>query len=50
MTKTIIFIILLTIVSLALRLYRFTESNHYYFDEVYHAVTAKAYILSGFLE
>lgn len=41
--KLIIFIISLTIFSFVLRLYRFTEPNHYYFDEVYHAVTAKAY-------
>lgn len=41
--KLIIFIVFLTLFSLALRLYRFTEPNHYYFDEVYHAVTAKAY-------
>ncbi len=40
---SIVFIVLLTIFSLALRLYRFTEPGHYYFDEVYHAVTAKAY-------
>ena len=26
-----------------MRLYRFTEPNHYYFDEVYHVVTAKAF-------
>src|SRR3989344_8039306 len=46
MTKerlAIVFIIFLTIFSLALRAYRLTEPNHYYFDEVYHAVTAKAY-------
>lgn len=40
---SVIFIIVLTIFSFALRLYKFTEPNHYYFDEVYHAVTAKAY-------
>ena len=39
----IIFIIFLTILSLFLRAYRITEPGHYYFDEVYHAVTAKAY-------
>ena len=39
----IIFIIFLTLFSLGLRAYRLTEPNHYYFDEVYHAVTAKAY-------
>ena len=39
----IILIIFLTFVSLVLRAYRLTEPGHYYFDEVYHAVTAKAY-------
>lgn len=39
----IIYLVILTLFSLGLRLYRFTEPNHYYFDEVYHAVTAKAY-------
>lgn len=45
MTKKfpIIFIVGLTIFSFILRAYRFTEPNHYYFDEVYHAVTAKGY-------
>ncbi|MEK7580694.1 MAG: phospholipid carrier-dependent glycosyltransferase [Patescibacteria group bacterium] len=38
-----IFILALTIFSFVLRLYRFEEPNRYYFDEVYHAVTAKAY-------
>ncbi len=37
------FICLLTLFSLFLRLYRVTEPQYYYFDEVYHAVTAKAY-------
>jgi dolichyl-phosphate-mannose--protein O-mannosyl transferase len=41
--SAIIFIISLTFFSLFLRLYRIGEPNHYYFDEVYHAVTAKAY-------
>ena len=40
---SIIFIIVLSLFSLVLRTYRLTEPNHYYFDEVYHAVTAKAY-------
>ena len=40
---SIAFIIFLTFFSLILRTYRLTEPNHYYFDEVYHAVTAKAY-------
>ncbi len=39
----IIFLVFLTIFSLLLRLYRLTEPKGYYFDEVYHAVTAKAY-------
>ncbi|MBI2327296.1 phospholipid carrier-dependent glycosyltransferase [Candidatus Curtissbacteria bacterium] len=41
----IIFVLLifLTVFSLAIRLFRLTEPSHYYFDEVYHAVTAKAY-------
>ncbi len=45
MTKkfSIIFIIVLTIFSFLVRFYRYTEPDHYYFDEVYHAVTAKAY-------
>lgn len=41
--KLLIFIIALTIFSLLLRAYRFTQPPRYYFDEVYHAVTAKAY-------
>src|SRR4030042_3978419 len=40
---SLIFIIFLTLFSLVLRISRFTEPNHYYFDEVYHAVTAKSY-------
>ena len=46
MTKemlAIIFIIFLAIFSLTIRAFRLTEPNHYYFDEVYHAVTAKGY-------
>ncbi len=39
----IVFIVLLTLFSFFLRFYRITEPGHYYFDEVYHAVTAKAY-------
>ena len=39
----VIFIIALTVFSLFLRALRITEPNRYYFDEVYHAVTAKAY-------
>lgn len=42
-TFSIFFIIILTLFSLFLRLYRIEEPNYYYFDEVYHAVTAKAY-------
>ncbi len=41
--KLIVFIILLTLFSFLIRIYRITEPNRYYFDEVYHAVTAKAY-------
>ena len=41
--KLIIFISLLTFFSLAHRVYRLNEPNHYYFDEVYHVVTARAY-------
>lgn len=40
---SIVFIIFLTLFSFAVRFYRYTEPNRYYFDEVYHAVTAKAY-------
>ncbi|MBI2012445.1 phospholipid carrier-dependent glycosyltransferase, partial [Candidatus Curtissbacteria bacterium] len=42
-SRLIIFISILTIFSLVIRFYRLTEPEHYYFDEVYHAVTAKAY-------
>lgn len=34
---------MLTLFSFILRLYRITEPKQYYFDEVYHVVTAKAY-------
>ncbi len=40
---SLFFIAFLTIFSLAIRLYRISEPNHYYFDEVYHAVTAEAF-------
>lgn len=40
---SIYFVVLLTIFSLLMRLYRLGEPQYYYFDEVYHAVTAKAY-------
>lgn len=40
--KLIIFIFFLTLFSLIVRVYRIDEPNHYYFDEVYHAVTAEA--------
>ncbi len=40
---SILFIILLTVFTFLLRFYRIDEPKHYYFDEVYHAVTAKAY-------
>lgn len=38
-----IFITILTVFSLGIRIYRITEPPDYYFDEVYHAVTAKGY-------
>lgn len=43
MKKSFLFLVLLTIFSFSVRIYRFTEPNHYYFDEVYHVVTAEAY-------
>lgn len=39
----LIFIIVLTLISFFLRAFRLAEPPRYYFDEVYHAVTAKAY-------
>jgi len=41
--KLLIFLFGLTLFSFLIRVYRLTEPPHYYFDEVYHAVTAKAY-------
>ena len=41
--KLIIFIFFLTFFSLIVRVYRIGEPDHYYFDEVYHVVTAEAY-------
>jgi len=41
--KFIFFIIVLTLFSLFIRAFRLTEPPRYYFDEVYHAMTAKAY-------
>ncbi|MDO8487318.1 MAG: phospholipid carrier-dependent glycosyltransferase [Candidatus Curtissbacteria bacterium] len=41
--KLFIFLIVITSFSLLIRLYRLSEPNHYYFDEVYHVVTARAY-------
>ncbi|OGD85702.1 hypothetical protein A2164_01505 [Candidatus Curtissbacteria bacterium RBG_13_35_7] len=41
--KLIAFIVVLTLLSFSIRLFRITEPNHYYFDEVYHVVTARAY-------
>ncbi|OHC00639.1 MAG: hypothetical protein A2Z57_09260, partial [Planctomycetes bacterium RIFCSPHIGHO2_12_39_6] len=41
--KVLIFITLITAFSLFLRLFRVTDPPRYYFDEVYHAVSAKAY-------
>ena len=39
----LIYILVLTLFSFGVRIYRFTEPNHMYFDEVYHVVTAEAY-------
>lgn len=39
----LLYILLLTSFSFGVRIYRFTEPNHMYFDEVYHVVTAEAY-------
>lgn len=41
--RLIVFLILLLAFSLGIRLFRVTEPQKYYFDEVYHAVTAKGY-------
>lgn len=41
--KLLLFIVILTLTSFTLRAYRLNEPNHYYFDEVYHVVTAEAY-------
>src|SRR3989344_1022737 len=41
--KLLLFILTLTLFSALMRAYRLTEPKVYYFDEVYHAVTAKAY-------
>lgn len=41
--KLIIFIIIITLFSLIIRLYRINEPKSYYFDEVYHVVTARGY-------
>lgn len=38
-----LYLIVLTLFSFGVRVYRFTEPNHIYFDEVYHVVTAEAY-------
>ena len=40
---SLLFIVILTLFSFVIRLYRIDKPNHYYFDEVYHAVTAEAY-------
>ncbi len=40
--KLIIFIILLTLFTFSIRLFRITEPERFYFDEVYHVVTAQA--------
>jgi len=41
--KLFVFLIVITLFSLLIRLYRLPEPNHYYFDEVYHVVTARSY-------
>ncbi|MCR4324542.1 MAG: phospholipid carrier-dependent glycosyltransferase [Candidatus Curtissbacteria bacterium] len=44
MNKTFLYVLIfLTLVSFVIRIYRFTSPGKYYFDEVYHVVTAKAY-------
>lgn len=44
MSRTLfVFLILISLFSLLIRLYRLSEPNRYYFDEVYHVVTARAY-------
>ncbi len=45
--KLVFFLIATTFFSLLIRLYRLSEPNHYYFDEVYHVVTARAYAASN---
>ena len=39
----LVIIIIVTVFSFLIRLFRITQPPGYYFDEVYHAVTAKAY-------
>src|SRR3972149_6500647 len=41
--RFVLFLTALIIFSAAVRLYRINEPARYYFDEVYHVVTAKAY-------
>ncbi len=41
--KFLILLLLITAFSFVVRVYRYTEPNKYYFDEVYHVVTAAAY-------
>lgn len=41
--KLFVFLIAITSFSLLIRLFRLSEPNRYYFDEVYHVVTARAY-------
>lgn len=43
MKKIFWILVFLTLFAFSVRVYRFTEPNHYYFDEVYHAVTAEGY-------
>ncbi|MDP2632820.1 MAG: glycosyltransferase family 39 protein [Candidatus Curtissbacteria bacterium] len=39
----LIFVVIITIFSFALRIFRLNEPGKYYYDEVYHVVTARAY-------
>lgn len=41
--SSILILIFITLFAFGVRVWRFTEPGHYYFDEVYHSVTAKAF-------
>src|SRR5579872_2179854 len=41
--KVFIIFSLIIAFSFVIRIYRINQPNHYYFDEVYHVVTARAY-------